>query len=231
VKYTVCITQQCNLVCKYCYIGKKRARIPISVAQKIIDFAFSNTPPEEPIDIGFFGGEPLLEFRLIKEITHMIEAHPSFDKERVRLAVATNGTILTEQMISFFGEHSMEFCVSCDGPPFVQDVFRCFPSGRGSSEVVERTIKRAMAVFPAMLVNAVYHPRTFRYLPQVVEYLSSLGLRQIYLNPDFTATWTKEDTDLLTEVYRQLLPSTRSTFYQPNRQQDRSHLAGGISAP
>jgi uncharacterized protein len=59
---------------------------------------FSNTPKEERIDIAFFGGEPLLEFELIKIISQMIESHPSFNADRVELSVVTNGTIFTDEI-------------------------------------------------------------------------------------------------------------------------------------
>ncbi|MFN3396438.1 MAG: radical SAM protein [Thermodesulfovibrionales bacterium] len=204
MKYTLCITQQCNMRCNYCYIGKKTSVMSHQVAEQIIDFIFKNTPPEEKIDIGFFGGEPFLEFGLIKAITEMIEGHPSFNKNQVELTVVTNGTIFSDEIADFLNEHNIGFCISCDGPPFVQDMFRCFPDGRGSSGVVEKTIRRAIEVLPSVLVNTVYHPKTFRYLPQAVEYLSSLGVQQIYLNPDFSAPWSKKEADLLPEVYGQI---------------------------
>lgn len=204
MKYTLCITQQCNMRCDYCYIGKKTSVMPLQVAKQVVDFIFKNTPPEEKIDIGFFGGEPLLEFGLIKTITKMIESHQSFNNTQVELTVVTNGTIFSDEIADFLNEHNIGFCVSCDGPSFVQDMFRCFPNGRGSSDIVENTIKQAMEILPSVLVNAVYHPQTFRYLPQVVEYLSSLGLRQIYLNPDFSALWSKEEADLLPQIFGQI---------------------------
>jgi uncharacterized protein len=69
---------------------------------------------------------------------------------------------------------------------------------------VEETIGRAKEYFPYLLVNAVYHPDTFRHLPQVVEYFSSLGLTQIYLSPDFSASWGKKEIELLPEIYGQI---------------------------
>lgn len=203
-KYTLCLTQNCNLRCKYCYIEKRDARMSIPIAEQIIDFTFTNTPPDKKIDIGFFGGEPLLEFELIKIITDMIERHPSYDHERIELSITTNGTIFSDEIAQFFKKHRIVLCISCDGPPRVQDRHRSFSSGRGSSEVVENTIRRALEALPMVLVNAVYHPATFRYLPEVVDYLSSLGLRQIYLSPDLSASWSKENADLLPEVYSQV---------------------------
>ena len=190
--------------CKYCYIGKREAQMSLPVAKKVVDFIFKNTPPEEKIRAGFFGGEPLLAFDLIEKITDMFESHPSFDRERVELDVVTNGTIFSYKIADFLNEHSIGLGISCDGPPLTQDMFRNFPDGRGSSALVEDTVLRATEILPCVLVNAVYHPRTIRHLPLVVEYFSSLGLRHIYLNPDFSACWSESEADLLPAIYDQI---------------------------
>jgi uncharacterized protein len=204
MKYTLCITQRCNLACGYCYIEKKNSRMSLDIARKVIDFVFSNTPPQDKIDIGFFGGEPLLEFDIIKDTTTMIETHPSFDDTRVELTVVTNGTVFSRTIGEFLNRHNIGYCVSYDGLPQVHDIFRTFPDGTGSSFIVENTIKLAREVLPSVLVNAVYHPDTFHYLPQVVEHLSSLGLRQIYLNPDFSAQWSKREAEMLSRIYSRI---------------------------
>jgi uncharacterized protein len=62
MKYTLFLTHRCNLACEYCYVSKNSDRMSLETAAKIIDFAFRNTPAAEEIELGFFGGEPLLEF-------------------------------------------------------------------------------------------------------------------------------------------------------------------------
>ncbi len=157
-------------------------------AGAVVDFIFDSAIPGEKIDIGFFGGEPLLRPDLIRYITGLLEQHPSFDPAQVQLAVVTNGTVFSDEIAELLNTHNIAFCLSCDGPPSTQDLFRRFPNGNGSSASVEKTLRQALQTFPTVLVNAVYHPRTFSHLPEVVQYFSSLGLRQIYLNPDFSAT-------------------------------------------
>jgi len=204
MKYTLCITQRCNLSCSYCYITKKRSRMSLEHAKKIIEFAYALTPANEAIEIGFFGGEPLLEFELVKGITRIIEGHASFNRNRVVMSLVTNGTIFSKEIGGFMSEHNIAFCLSCDGPAFVHDVFRVYKNGQGSSKDIEITIAQAKEYFPFILVNAVYHPKTFRSMPQVVEYFSSLGINQIYFSPDYRATWTEAEAELLQEVFDQV---------------------------
>ncbi len=212
MKFTLCITQNCNLRCSYCYIGKKSSVMSLHAAERIINNIFDYAPLDEKIDIGFFGGEPLLEFELIKKIVNLIESHPSYNPEQIELDLVTNGTIFSDEIGKFIAKHNIAFCLSCDGPPHIQDMSRRYRDGKGSSDAVEKTIRQALTYFPVILVNAVYGPQTFRSLPHVVEYFSSLGINRIYLNPDYSAAWSKEDADLLPHVYGQIAKQY-SDFY------------------
>jgi len=170
-------------------------------AKKIVDFIFENTPKNEKIDIGFFGGEPLLEFDLLRAITALIQNHTGFDPDRVILSVVTNGIIFSKKIKDFLVTKNVGFGISCDGPPFIHDAFRRFPDGSGSSEIVKQNIRKALKFFPFMPVNAVYSPENVQFLPDVVDYLSSLGVKNIYFNDNISAQWTKKEADMLPQVY------------------------------
>lgn len=208
MKYTLLITQRCNLDCAYCYIGKRPRRMSLDTARKVVDFVFGHaalgSPAGESLDVAFFGGEPLLEFNRLRDITHLLEDHPGFDPCRVHLAVVSNGTVFTDEIADFLRTHRIGLDVSCDGPSEIHDRFRRFRNGQGSSARVERTLRWAQEALSLVLVNAVYRPETLRRLPETVRYLSALGLRQIYLNPDFTADWRPADLEVLPRIYRQL---------------------------
>jgi len=173
----------------------------IPVAEKIIDFMFANSQDDEVVDIGFFGGEPLLEFDLLKEVAHHIQHHPLYARRRVTLSVVTNGTLFNREIAEFLLNHKIVLCMSCDGPPQVQDRFRRYADGRESAETVVRTLDMAAASLPLVLVNAVYRPETLEDLPDTIDFLSRHGIRQIYLNPDVSAPWRQEDAGKLDEVY------------------------------
>ncbi|WIM06094.1 MAG: radical SAM protein [Candidatus Nitricoxidivorans perseverans] len=202
-KYTLCLTHRCNLRCSYCYIDKRAGRMSIEVADRIVESIFGSPPPgdDDGVDIGFFGGEPLLEFDLLKEIVGRIERHPNFDRKTVTLSVVSNGTLLSEAMADYLAEHGVVLCLSCDGPPHVQDRFRKQRNGRASSARVVRAIEIARRRLPLFMVNAVYRPETLDELPATVDFLSGLGARQIYLNPDAGAPWRREDAAKLAGLY------------------------------
>jgi len=201
MKYTLLLTQQCNLRCSYCYIGKRPDSMSIGTAKDAIDFIFRNQIPDEDINIGFFGGEPFLEFDLMRDILKLIRNHRDYDPSRVKFSVVTNGTIYNESIASFLKEHKIGLVISCDGKPGIQDKFRLFPDGKKSSHIVEETIRRALKDLGQVPVNAVYHPTTLRALPETVQYFSELGIRQIYLSPDFSADWGQDDIEMLQGIY------------------------------
>lgn len=173
----------------------------VSTAKRAVDFVFENTPESEKIEFGFFGGEPLLEFDLVKEITSIIQDHECFDPRRAQISVTTNGTIFSDEIADFLVENNVVLCISCDGPPEIQDASRRFRNGKGSSSVVEDNIKKALAVFPLTPVNAVFSPENLHCLPDVFDYLVSLGVKNVYLSPNISARWTKRDIEMLPKTY------------------------------
>lgn len=122
-RYALCMTLRCNLACDYCCVHRRPATMSLDLAGRAVDFLYRITPPTRPIDFAFFGGEP---FRRAsgQTITRRIEDLRAYDSNRVSLAVASNGTVFSEQIAPFLVAHDVEFCVSCDGPPQVQDIFR-----------------------------------------------------------------------------------------------------------
>jgi uncharacterized protein len=200
--YTLCTTFRCNLACDYCYVRKNAATMSLDTAQRALDFIFHHSVGAEIVDIGFFGGEPLQEFSLTQEITEAIEKHPAYDPEHVSLTITTNGTLFTDEILAFFKAHGFKVCVSCDGPPQVQDLHRRTADGRGTSAVVERNLIAAQKTLGNIAVNAVYTPQNFTYLPETVDYFSALGLRHISLSPDFSAAWSLQQLKQLPQIYR-----------------------------
>jgi uncharacterized protein len=201
MKYTISLTQECNLACSYCYIAKHPVRMTPATALDIIEQIFAFTPAGEVIDIGFFGGEPLLQFGLLKEIVTRIRNHPRSPAHPLVFSITTNGTIFDREIAEFLAENEVIFCLSCDGPAAVHDRHRRFADGRGSFAAVEKNLRLAQQLLPRVWVNAVYRPETLPQLADVVRYFSGLKVERIYLNPDYAASWTESDSQALAPIY------------------------------
>jgi uncharacterized protein len=171
------------------------------VAQKIIEFVFQKNSKDQRLDIGFFGGEPLLELERIEQIVDLIKNHPQYSRSKVTLHLTSNGTIFNQKIAEFLLSNSINFCLSCDGPPQIHDIGRKYKNGQSSAARVEQTLKEALPYFPLMPVNAVYSEQTLQYLPQTVDYLIDLGVKNIYLNPNISANWTQTHAQQLDPIY------------------------------
>lgn len=212
-KHTLILTQQCNLRCRYCYVDKVDVAMPLATAVRAVNFAFAHTASDEQVDIGYFGGEPLLEFGLMRDVTAAIKVHRDYRRERVVLSVISNGTLYSDEIADYLDEQGIHLCLSCDGPPEIQDAARVTRTGKPTSALVENNVRRAAGRFPDLRVNAVYGPATVRGLARTVDYLASLGVSQIHLNPDYSAPWSATDLAELPAIYSEV-----ATVYERHRQ-------------
>jgi uncharacterized protein len=201
MKATLFLTMACNLRCDYCYIRKQNIPMNRATLVKAVDFAFCTAGPNERVDIGLFGGEPLLNWPLAQEAVALIEQRAEDRRHVIRLSLVTNGTLMNDEILQYLLDHHIILQVSCDGAPHVQDKHRRYADGKPSSAIVEANLSAALKALPAVLVNVVYSPDTYSYLPESIEYFTSLGLRQIILNPDYSAAWGSADIAGLENTY------------------------------
>lgn len=205
MKVTLSLTHRCNLSCEYCYSGRKLSQdMSEATAQEIVDLAINMTPPGQRIEFGFFGGEPLLRFDLIKRITGYIREKEQETGTPVSLGVTTNGTLLTEPILDFFREEGVGLCISLDGPAHIHDQNRCYRDGRGSFRDVARNLGLALERLGKLQVNAVYGPNTIDSLPNTILFLTRLGVSAIHVNPDILTPWGESTCAKLRETYMQV---------------------------
>lgn len=141
------VTQQCNLRCSYCtYSGKYYNRehsdkkMSFNVARKAIDFYFEHSTETDQLNIAFYGGEPLLEFPLIKKCVEYAEKKV-YDK-KLNFFITTNGTLLTDEVILFMIKHRFAMTISLDGGKEEHDVNRKFRNGKGSFDIIVKNLQR-----------------------------------------------------------------------------------------
>lgn len=148
------VTQMCNLRCEYCvYSGSYETRthdnkrMDLSTAQKAIDFLISHSFDEDSIELGFYGGEPLLEFALIKDCVKYIK-EKAYGK-KLHFHITTNATLLNKEVAEFFADNDFTVTVSLDGPREVHNRSRRFPeSNEGSFDVVMKNLRYLQERFP-----------------------------------------------------------------------------------
>lgn len=143
------LTQRCNLRCNYCVYSEEKnfgtrnhsnKDMSYETAKKAIDFYMEHSVDCEEKAISFYGGEPLLQFDLIKKI--ITYCNDVFRGHKIIYSITTNGTLLTDEIMDFLVKNQVYITVSFDGPKKIHDKNRRFVNGTGSYDVVIKNLER-----------------------------------------------------------------------------------------
>lgn len=148
------VTQNCNLRCKYCiysgtYINRVHSnkRMNFNTAKKAVDYLIQHSKQTNEINISFYGGEPLLEFELIKKVVEY--AKDVAQGKYITFNLTTNGTMFTPEIVKYFVENNIMAMVSLDGNEEIHDKSRVFAaSGKGSHKVVMKNLQFIKENYP-----------------------------------------------------------------------------------
>ena len=145
---TLQVTQNCNLRCSYCiysgsYVNRthNNKRMKVETAIKAVDFLHQHSAQSQIITIGFYGGEPLLEFDLIKEVVHYAEK--LFLGKTLQFLITTNATLLSVNKARYLYDHKFHVTISLDGPQYIDNKNRVFAgSNKGTFQVIMENLNK-----------------------------------------------------------------------------------------
>jgi uncharacterized protein len=223
------VTHACNLRCTYCYAGAKSARaMPDDVATKAIDRALASVEQGGVLELGFFGGEPLLEAALISRLLGYARERARARRVKLSAGLTTNGTVWTADAWSVMSRPDVDLAVSHDGLPEVHNRHRRHADGAGSSARVIATMRRLCAIGKEFRVVMVVRPDNVPLLSAGVLFLRALGVRCIEPSLDLWARWTPDDVRQLegavgrcARIWRDGLPEFSVSWFD----QKAAHLA------
>jgi len=157
------VTNQCNLSCSYCYeYGEDRIATPEGktkfmseeTARSTVDFLLNESPGRRVVHLTFFGGETLLNFKVVKSTIEYARTRAGEMGKYIDFSMTTNATMLTSEIINFLAENNVGVTVSIDGPKEANDRFRVFHNGKGSYEVIAPKIKELIRVHRSRPIGA-----------------------------------------------------------------------------
>ncbi|MDY6854372.1 MAG: radical SAM protein [Thermodesulfobacteriota bacterium] len=205
MKTILSLTHQCNLACRYCYAGNSRKPdMTLDMAKRCVDAALTWLSVDSQLDLGLFGGEPLLRFDLIEEIVAYTHQRSGETSMPVRIFITTNGTLVSSEILDYFAEKSIRLCFSLDGQQEIHNRNRCYKNGRGSFAEVVRHLEMAIDRLGVVEVNAVVGPDSLAEVPQTLDFFLSLGIPVIHFNPDIMAKWPADACNRFDDIYRQV---------------------------
>ena len=143
------IAHDCNLACKYCFAEEgeyhgRRALMSFEVGKKALDFLVANSGNRVNLEVDFFGGEPLMNFDVVKQLVEYGRTLEGPNNKKFRFTLTTNGVLLNQDIIDFANKEMANVVLSIDGRKEVHDFMRPRRGGQGSyDEIVPKFEKVA----------------------------------------------------------------------------------------
>lgn len=209
------IAHTCNLNCSYCFASQgkyhgDRAVMSFEVGKRALDFLIENSGTRRNLEVDFFGGEPLMNFDVAKQL---VEYARSIEKEKnknFRFTLTTNGVLIDDDVIEFANKEMSNVVLSLDGRKEVHDKFRVDYAGKGSWETI---VPKFQKLVEARGGKDYYMRGTFTHdNPDFLEDIKTmldLGFNELSMEPVVCAEGdpselTKEDLPIVLKQYEDL---------------------------
>lgn len=183
------MAHDCDLRCRYCFAGTgafhgERSLMSEEVAKKAIDFVIANSQNRKNIEIDFFGGEPMLNFDVVKSTVEYAEKEGEKHGKNFRFTITTNGNIINVEQVEYINKHMSNIVLSCDGRKEVNDKNRKTSDGKGTYDII---IDKFKYIADSRNQNNYYIRGTFTRdnldFANDVIHLANLGFKQISVEP------------------------------------------------
>ena len=135
------IAHDCNLACKYCFAEEgeyhgRRALMSYEVGKKALDFLIANSGSRRNLEVDFFGGEPLMNWQVVKDLVAYGREQEKIHNKNFRFTLTTNGVLVNDEVMEFCNKEMGNVVMSIDGRKEVHDHMRPFRKGAGSYDLV-----------------------------------------------------------------------------------------------
>lgn len=183
------LAHDCNLACRYCFAEEgeyhgRRALMSFEVGKKALDFLIANSGSRRNLEVDFFGGEPLMNWQVVKDLVAYGREQEKQHDKRFRFTLTTNGVLLDGEAMEFCNREMANVVLSIDGRKEVHDRMRPFRKGAGSYDLIVPKFQK----FAESRNQDKYYVRgTFTHynldFSEDVLHLADLGFRQISVEP------------------------------------------------
>lgn len=209
------IAHDCNLACKYCFAEEgeyhgRRAIMSYEVGKKALDFLVKNSGNRVNLEVDFFGGEPLMNWQVVKDLVAYGRSLEEPYHKKFRFTLTTNGVLLNDEILEFANKEMANIVLSIDGRKEVHDHMRPHRGGQGSyDEIVPKYIKVAESRNQMdYYVRGTFTHHNLDFSRDVL-HLADLGFKQISVEPvvadekeDYAIK--EEDIPVILEQYDEL---------------------------
>ena len=184
------VAHDCNLACRYCFAEEgeyhgRRALMSFEVGKKALDFLIENSGSRRNLEVDFFGGEPLLNWEIVKRLVEYGRSQEEPRQKKFRFTITTNGVLLNEEIMEFCNREMSNVVLSLDGRPEVNDRMR--PTRGGGKSSYDVSVPKFQKFARSRAGTDYYVRGTFtRYnldFAEDVKHFADLGFDQMSIEP------------------------------------------------
>ena len=209
------VAHTCNLSCPYCFASQgkyhgQQALMRFDVGKRALDFLMENSGDRVNLEVDFFGGEPLMNWEVVKELVAYAREQEGPRGKKFRFTLTTNGMLIDDDVIDFANREMHNVVLSLDGRKEVHDRLRVDWAGRGS---YDRIVPKFQKLVERRGGKGYYMRGTFTHanpdFTKDVLHMADLGFDQLSMEPvvcapDDPAALTAEDLPIVKEQYELL---------------------------
>lgn len=207
------VAHDCNLRCGYCFAGTGdfggcRELMSKETAEKAVEFAIKGSRQRHNLELDLFGGEPLMNFEVVKHIVNYVRKREQETGKNIKLTLTTNGTLLNDENIKFLNDNRVMLVLSLDGKKETHDAMRPFPNKSGSYDAAVRGFKKVIESREGKnyYLRGTYTHFSTHFADEVLD-MTNVG-KEISVEPvvgiDEPYVLTEEDLPVLFEEYDKL---------------------------
>ena len=209
------IAHTCNLNCEYCFASQgkyhgERAVMSFEVGKRALDFLMENSGTRRNLEVDFFGGEPLMNFDVVKQLVAYARSVEKEHNKNFRFTLTTNGLLIDDDVIDFANRECSNVVLSLDGRKEIHDRYRVDYAGNGSWE---RIVPKFQKLVEARGGKDYYMRGTFTHANpdflKDIQQMLDLGFTELSMEPVVCAPGdpselTEEDLPIVLEQYEKL---------------------------
>ena len=209
------VAHTCNLNCEYCFASQgkyegERALMSLETGKRALDFLIENSGTRHNLEVDFFGGEPLMNFDVVKQLVAYAREREKETGKNFRFTLTTNGMLIDEDVIDFANRECSNVVLSLDGRKEIHDRYRVDYAGNGS---FDRIVPKFQKLVKAREGKNYYMRGTFTHqnpdFLKDIETMLELGFKELSMEPvvgapDAPSSLTPDDIKIVKEQYEKL---------------------------
>ncbi len=209
------VAHTCNLTCSYCFAAQgrytgKEALMTYEVGKEALDFLIKNSGDRVNLEVDFFGGEPLMNWQVVKDLVEYGRELEKKHNKVFRFTLTTNGVLIDDEVIEFSNKEMTNVVLSLDGRKETHDKFRLNAAGKGSYDTVVPKFKKLIESRSGKnyYIRGTFTHNNLDFTEDII-HMAELGFTELSMEPvvcsrEESTSLTEEDVPILFEQYEKL---------------------------